>query len=669
MTALTGQTLLAIALLGCAATVASGWRAAHGEPVGVALRWAPRIAVGAALAAFVTLVGALLADDFSVQFVAEHHSRTTSTAYSITAAWSGLEGSLLLWAVVICVYMAVVGRRVAAGRDDRLGAGALVVMGVVGAFFVGVVLLVKPAFRTIVDPPSDGLGGNALLQDNVMMAIHPPLLYLGYVGFMVPFAFALSALAQRERGPRWVLRTQTWTVVAWMFLTAGIVIGGWWSYGVLGWGGYWAWDPVENASFLPWLAGTAYLHSAVLQARRGMLPAWSVALVISTFLYTLLGTFLARSGVIASVHAFSESNLGPVLLGFLVVAVAVSGWLFTTRLGDVVTGPSLRSLASREGAFLANNLLLSLFAVVVLIGTAYPIVIEALDGERISVGRPFFDVFAVWIGLALLTVMAVGVVTPYRRAGWSVVWTRLRLSVQIGLATAAAAVLAGLRQPFVIVTLLLASTIAATAIRELISGARQRLDHRGAVTATVATLRAGPGFWGGQVAHIGLAVVALGIATTGGMVERATVQLTPGDSKVAAGFTVTYLAPAADQRGSFTAKGAQLRLSRNGRSAQLTPWLRQYPSRREAVGVPAVWTAADGTDGYAALRSLGEEGATVEVYRYPGMVLLWTGGLLCAAGGATSLALRELRRRGERAVVLAGLADPDSDAPQPVESV
>jgi len=271
-----------------------------------------------------------------------------------------------------------------------------------------------------------------------------------------------------------VLRTQTWTVVAWMFLTAGIVIGGWWSYGVLGWGGYWAWDPVENSSFLPWLAGTAYLHSAVLQARRGMLPAWSVALVISTFLYTLLGTFLARSGVIASVHAFSESNLGPVLLGFLVVTVAASGWLFTTRLGDVVTGPSLRSLASREGAFLANNLLLSLFAVVVLIGTAYPIVIEALHGERISVGRPFFDVFAVWIGLALLAAMAVGVVMPYRRAGWSVVWERLRLSVQIGLAVAAVTVISGLRQPFVIVTLVLAATIAATAVRELIAGARQR---------------------------------------------------------------------------------------------------------------------------------------------------------------------------------------------------
>lgn len=661
MTALAGQALLAVALLGCAATVAGGWRAARGDPSGSALRWAPRVAVGAAFAAFITMIGALLADDFSVTFVAEHHSRATSVPYSITAAWAGLEGSLLLWGLVICAYLAAVAHRVAKNPDDRLGAGALAVMGVVGAFFIGLVLLVKPAFRTLVDPPADGFGGNALLQDNVMMAIHPPLLYLGYVGFMVPFSFALSALALRERGPRWVLRTQTWTVVAWMFLTAGIVIGGWWSYGVLGWGGYWAWDPVENASFLPWLAGTAYLHSAVLQARRGMLPAWSVALVISTFLYTLLGTFLARSGVIASVHAFSESNLGPVLLGFLVVAVAASGWLFTTRLGDVVTGPSLRSLASREGAFLANNLLLSLFAVVVLIGTAYPIVIEALNGERISVGRPFFDVFAVWIGLALLAAMAVGVVTPYRRAGWAVVWNRLRLSVQIGLAAAAAAVLAGLRQPFVIVTLVLATTIAATAVRELVAGARQRLDHRGAATATVATLRASPGFWGGQVAHIGLAVLALGIATTGGMVERATVQLTPGDAKVAAGFTITYVAPAAEQRSSYSAKGAQLRLSRNGRSAELTPWLRQYPSRREAVGVPAVWTAANGTDGYVALRSLGEQGATVEVYRYPGMVLLWVGGLLCAAGGAMSLALRGLRRRGDRAAVAAGLAAHDTD--------
>ena len=263
-----------------------------------------------------------------------------------------------------------------------------------------------------------------------------------------------------------MLRTQAWALVAWVFLTAGIVVGGWWSYDVLGWGGYWAWDPVENASFLPWLVGTAYLHSAVMQARRGMLPAWSVGLIMSSFVFTLLGTFLARSGVIASVHAFSQSSLGPVLLVFLLVTVAVVVHLFATRLRDVVTGPPLQSLVSREGIFLLNNLLLAAFAVVVLVGTAYPIVAEALNGDRISVGRPFFDVFAVWISLALLLAMCIGVVAPYRRSDLRTLWRHQRLPVQVGLGAAAVLVAgAGLRAPYVIAVVVLVGTITATATR------------------------------------------------------------------------------------------------------------------------------------------------------------------------------------------------------------
>ena len=251
------------------------------------LRRGGLLTIGGMLAAFATLQVALLGDRFEVQYVVEHHRRATGTFFTVTSAWAGLEGSLLLWATVIAAYVGLVAVRVtrrrstvgepAADAADRLGAGALVVMGVVAAFFTSLVLFVTPTFAAAPRAVGDGSGANPLLEDHVLMAIHPPLLYLGYVGFLVPFAFAMSALALRERGPRWVLRTQAWALVAWVFLTAGIVIGGWWSYDVLGWGGYWAWDPVENASFLPWLVGTAYLHSAVMQARRGMLPAWSVA--------------------------------------------------------------------------------------------------------------------------------------------------------------------------------------------------------------------------------------------------------------------------------------------------------------------------------------------------------------------------------------------------------
>jgi len=308
MIVVVGRLCLVTALAGALITIAAGWATAKR---GVRHPWLRRGALltGAGLAAaFATLEAALLRNDFDVAYVVAHHSRATSTFFTVTGAWAGLEGSLLLWATVIAAYLVLVALRVTRRRDvpDRLGAGALVVMGVVAAFFTSLVLFVTPSFTTMPRTFADGSGANPLLQDHVLMAIHPPLLYLGYVGFLVPFAFAVSALAQRERGPRWVLRTQTWALVAWVFLTAGIVIGGWWSYDVLGWGGYWAWDPVENASFLPWLVGTAYLHSAVMQARRGMLPAWSVGLIVSSFVFTLLGTFLARSGVIASVHAFSQ---------------------------------------------------------------------------------------------------------------------------------------------------------------------------------------------------------------------------------------------------------------------------------------------------------------------------------------------------------------------------
>ena len=679
MTALLGRLFLVVALAGAVITVVSGWTAARrGVPQPWLRRGSWLVGVGMA-GAFAVLEIALLRNDFGLRYVAEHHRRATSTFFTVTAAWAGLEGSLLLWGTVIAAYLVVVAARTthrprpASPPVDRLAAGALVVMGVVAGFFTSLVLFVAPTFEAAPRLLADGNGANPLLQDHVLMAIHPPLLYLGYVGFLVPFAFAMSALAQRERGPRWVLRTQSWALVAWMFLTAGIVIGGWWSYDVLGWGGYWAWDPVENASFLPWLVGTAYLHSAVMQARRGMLPAWSVGLIMSSFVFTLLGTFLARSGVIASVHAFSQSSLGPVLLVFLLVVVSVVIYLFVTRLRDVVSGPRLASIASREGVFLLNNLLLGAFAVVVLIGTTYPIVVEAVSDDRISVGRPFFDVFAIWISLALLLAMCVGVVAPYRRADPGALWRHQRLPLQCGLAAAAGLVLfAGLRAPYVIVVVVLSATVVATAVRELGVAVRGRLDDRGVSTATAAALRARPGFWGGQLAHVGLAVVALGIAASSNLAERSTVLLTPGQTVSASGFTITYVHPTARSTPSFTARGGLFEVSRGGSTRQMRPEFHQYPNQVQAIGEPAVWTTTAGDDAYLSLLSLDENGAVVHLYRYPWLFLIWVGGLTMSAGAATSIGLRLLRRRSERAATVlldvgsaadAGEADPASVAP------
>ena len=658
MIVLAGRVCLAVAMLAGAGTVAFGWRALRANagdelrPSAGWLRRGPAVMLAGTVAAFALLEVALFTDNFSVQFVAEHHRRATGTLYTATSAWAGLEGSLLLWTTIIALYLFIVSRRAGRDVDDRVGIGAVATMSVIATFFVGLVLIVSPTFATTPARLADGNGANPLLQDNVLMAIHPPLLYLGYVGFMVPFSFAVSALIVRAQGPAWVLRTQRWALIAWTFLTVGIVIGGLWSYEVLGWGGYWAWDPVENASFLPWLVGTAFLHSAVMHARRGMLPAWSVGLVLSTFLFTLLGTFLARSGVIASVHAFSGSSLGPVLLVFLLVVTAAVTWLFVTRLNLVSRGPRLASLFSGEGAFLLNNLLLTFFAVVVLVGTISPIVLEAINGDRIAVGRPFFDVWAVWISLGLMLAMVIGAVSPYRRATLRELWTRLRLPTQFGLAFAAVLVAGGLRHPFVIIVAALFGLVFGTAVGELVLATKARTDSRGRLVAGLAALRARPGFWGGQLAHVGLAIVALGIATSSGLAERATITLEPGASASAAGLELTYIRPTVGRTSSYTAQGAQIRVRRGDEFAILEPAFHQYPNLRQPIGVPAVWTTSRGSDAYLALAGLDSSGATLRVIRYPLLILIWIGGFTMTAGGALGLLLRWWRARADRSIAL-----------------
>ena len=367
-------------------------------------------------------------------------------------------------------------------------------------------------------------------------------------------------------------------------------------------------------------------------------------------------------------HAFSGSSLGPVLLVFLIVVVVIVVWLFFTRLGDVVTGPRLQSLFSREGMILVNNLLLALFAVVVLVGTASPIVLEAIRGDRVSVGRPFFDVWAVWISLALLTAMCVGIVTPYKRASARSLWSGQRLSAQIGLAFAAVLVANGLRAPYVIVVAALTGTIVATAIRQLVRAVGDRTDHRGRSVALGAALRSQPSFWAGHVAHIGLAIVALGIASSSNLAQRATITLQPGTTTSAAGMQLTYVRPTARRTTSFTSQGVLIRVERGSESSLLMPEFHQYPNQREPIAVPAVWTTGRGDDAYLALYQLDATSTTLRVTRYPWLVLIWIGGLTMAAGGVLGLGLQTLRRRADGKVdddSAQGADDSTDDTPQP----
>jgi len=361
------------------------------------------IALLGALVAVAAMQHALITRDFSVSFVHDNGSSRTSPLFTVATMWSALEGSILLWTLILTGFTVHVARKFRQRLADPLVGVALLTMLVVCLFFF--LLMLGPAnpFSTVaVAAGYDGPGPNPLLQEHILMAIHPPMLYLGYVGFTVPFAFAIAALATGRLGEGWLVETRRATLLAWGFLTVGIALGAWWSYEVLGWGGYWGWDPVENASLLPWLTGTAYLHSVMVQERRGMLRVWNLSLLCATFSLTILGTFLTRSGVLESVHAFSDSDIGVWLLSFFGLIVAVTLGLIGWR-GDRLRSPGrIDSPLSREGSFLVNNVLFAGFAFVVLLGTVFPLVAEALNDRAVTVGPPYFTRMTVPIGIALL---------------------------------------------------------------------------------------------------------------------------------------------------------------------------------------------------------------------------------------------------------------------------
>jgi cytochrome c-type biogenesis protein CcmF len=367
----------------------------------------------ATLVGAVVLLTALARHDFSFQYVAEHTSRELPLGYTLTAFWGGQEGSLLLWLLVLCGYAAaavLTGRR--AGREVL--AWVVPVLGLVGTFFAFLLVFVASPFATQATA-ADGAGLNPSLQ-NPYMAVHPPLLYLGYVGLTVPFAFAMGALLARRTDERWIVATRRWTLAAWMFLGIGQLLGAHWAYVEIGWGGYYAWDPVENAALMPWLAATAFLHSVMIQEKRGMLKVWNVLLVTLAFGLSLFGTFLTRSGIIQSIHSFTQSSIGPWFLGFICLIAAGSLALIYARLPLLRSKTRLESLVSREATFLYNNLLLVALALTILWGVVYPLLSEAVTGEAATVSKPYYNFFLHTFGLPLLLLMGIGPLVAWRRA-------------------------------------------------------------------------------------------------------------------------------------------------------------------------------------------------------------------------------------------------------------
>ncbi len=583
------------------------------------------LVLAGALLCVVAMERALMTDDFTVKYVHDHSATTTPALFKFATMWAALEGSILLWALVLAGYTAVVARRERDRFADPLVGWTLLTMLVVAAFFF--LLLAGPAnpFTSVEVPPGyDGPGPNPLLQNHLLMAFHPPILYLGYVGFTVPFAYAIGALVTGRVGEGWLVGTRRWTLFAWACLSAGIVMGAWWSYEVLGWGGYWAWDPVENASLLPWLTGTAYLHSVMVQERRGMLRVWNLSLLCATFSLTILGTFLTRSGVLDSVHAFSASGIGPMILGFFALIVAVAVGLIGWR-GDRLRAPGrIDSPVSREGAFLANNVLFSGFAFVVLLGTVFPLIVEALNGDRISVGVPYFARMSTPLGLALLFLMAVAPVLPWRMASGELLRHRLLWPSWVGAAGLVLAVLLGATGPSPLLAFFLGGFAAGAAGRQLVLATR-RQGWRGLVG------RAN----GGMIVHLGVVVMAVAIAASSAYGRTTELKLRPGETAEFAGHTFVFRGTEQQVLSNKDVVSATVEV--DGRP--FAPALNRFKFGSMVIGTPSVASGPleDVALSLQELPSAGSDVVTVRVIVQPLIVWLWIGGGIIVVGTALSI--------------------------------
>jgi len=605
------------------------------------------------LAAAVLAVGAmewaLLSHDFSLEYVAENNARATPLLFTVTGLWAALEGSILLWALVLGGYLTFMARRFRDRASDPLVAWATIVGLIVALFFFALMLGPANPFRTTDAVPLDGQGPNPLLQNHPLMAFHPPMLYLGYVGFTIPFAFAIAALVTGRFGEGWLADTRRATLVAWGFLSVGVVLGAWWSYEVLGWGGYWAWDPVENASLLPWLTGTAFIHSVIVQERRGMLRVWNLSLVVATFSLTILGTFLTRSGVINSVHSFTESEIGPALLGFLGFVALGSIALIAWR-GDKLRAPGrIDSPVSREAAFLGNNLLFAGFALVVLLGTVYPLLAEALQGRRLSVGEPYFDRMASPIGIALLFLMAVAPALPWRATSGEVLRNRLVVPAWLAVATMLLALVLGVGAFTQVLVYGLAVFALGGIGRQFLVGvrARRRVEPSAIPSAVAQTVRSNPRLYGGLVVHTGVVLIAIALATSGASSTRREVRLARGESATVAGYTVTYLGISEQRADQKLTVKARVRIEHDGDDLGVyAPAISIFPGRQAGIGTPSVRNGLLRDIYLTLISSPNERGrVTLGVAVNPMVIWLWIGGGVVALGTLIALAPGLTRRR------------------------
>jgi cytochrome c-type biogenesis protein CcmF len=588
------------------------------------------------------MVYALVTHDFSVSYVAAVGSRSTPLLFTVISLWGALEGSILFWAWVLALYAAAVvwlHRR----RPGNLVPYASMVMLAVAGFFA--ILLAGPAdpFVPVWPVPADGPGPNTLLQNHILMAVHPPLLYLGYVGMTVPFGFAIGAILSNEAASNdWAILSRRWMLASWAFLSAAIIAGMWWSYEVLGWGGYWAWDPVENASFLPWLTATAYLHSVMVQERRNMLRLWTLNLCVATFVLTILGTFLTRSGILSSVHAFTTGTIGYYFLAFIAVVLVATLVLVAGNSERIRTTGNLGGVASRETVFLLNNLFLTAVMLTVLVGTLYPLVAEAIRGVKVSVGEPFFNRMAVPAMVALIFLMGVGPALPWGSTTLAEARRRMIPPTIGAVMLGTAGVLAGARGLYAILAFAFVGYAVVGNLREYWIGmrARHRAHGEGWGTALLRLMRGNRRRYGGYVAHIGVLFVALGVTASSTFRSEREATLLPGETLTVAEHTVRLKNVWGREEPQRSVIGATLDvLGKNGEViGTVEPRMNYYHVSDQPVPTPDVRSSLRG-DLYVNLSAFEPNGehATVKVIVEPLVPWIWFGGLVIVLGAVIGM--------------------------------
>ncbi|HEX7706806.1 MAG TPA: heme lyase CcmF/NrfE family subunit [Thermoanaerobaculia bacterium] len=642
MLASLGRILILASLFAATAGALIGFAAGRSRSL-EGLNWARRFAYlysALIMGATLLMIYALLIHDFSVGYVAQVGSRAVPMWVTIVSLWSSLEGSILFWGFVLGAYVAI-ATFLTRGKYTEYQPDSIGVWLACSAFFS--FLLAGPAnpFHTVFPVPLDGPGPNPLLQNHWLMTAHPPMLYLGYVGLTIPFGFACAALIKGRLGPSILKPLRESLLFPWIFLTISIMLGGWWAYEVLGWGGYWAWDPVENASLLPWLTATAALHSIMVVERKGILKGWTITLIQASFLLVILGTFMTRSGVFNSVHSFTQSSIGPTILAFLAVSLLFSVALLAFRIDKLEGEGRIEGAGSREAMFLVNNLLFVLLTFTVLIGTVFPLVVEAINGKQMSVGRPYFDAMVVPIGAALLFILGVGPALPWGRATGAQIKKALLPPVAGGVILAILGFAFGVRNGWTLVTLAFGGYAAQVTFSQMFLPMIQRM-RRGESFSTALVdgqLLRGRRRFGSYIVHAAVIVTIIAIAVSSTMRETSELHFVKGQTQQASGHEVTFLGIEQRQEPHRLSTIGRFSLARDGKELRvLEPRMNQYEMMREPIGSPSVYTTA-GSDFYISLSNIDTraETASITVFYSPLVVWIWISVILMGLGALFSL--------------------------------